>query len=607
MTSQRTVLEDDRGAIMIIAVFFAAFAVSMLYLAIGIGETVLFREHLQDAADSAALSAAITHARIMNVLVLINMVMAVLLAILVTLKLIEGVAYVGMAIAAGLAWLTGGSSLAAIPPLQTLQSTMETIYNEVEPSVFEALELLHDVADIVIEIGPEASEAVVKVDMDDNRSVVSAGFAAPTAPRLPVEPDAYEELCGKAGELAMEIANIPFHAVPPIAAIMDLLNEPMGTIARSLSTWFCGDGNNSLPSLDQSVDRGYPRSDQTQKCEEAKMPPQMDSQAEVKPGQECIDAEAERSAAEPAADGTCQGDCGPGSAFDLTTTLARESCNPNQSPAPFAYRYQQQQMRITYKWNGKLWVRGEPEIVSSWLVQPSRDARSGPPPCGSSDQSPTVAEGYNPAVHPAGDPVTVQPACSTESAPGVPEDPDDLAALNAGKVPTVVTFDYQQVTHVFACLRNVTVSVPVKQGKAASDAEGNTKSPRRVEADALLGGEQFQIRAIMLGNVEQQEAARLVRLGLWGRPDPKNPLASLKDLGKFSLAQAEYFYDAKDAVEDRAAWMWNMNWRARITRFRLPADRAAKSALVDLCSHSPGMDCSRILDVVEDWNELLVH
>src|SRR5512133_2414628 len=120
--------KDDRGAVMLIAVFFAVFAVAMLYLAIGAAESVLHREHLQDAADSAALSGAITHARIMNVLVLINMVMVTLLAILVTLKLIEGVTIVGVAIAAGLAWCTAGASLAAIPPLKSLQSTVSTIY-----------------------------------------------------------------------------------------------------------------------------------------------------------------------------------------------------------------------------------------------------------------------------------------------------------------------------------------------------------------------------------------------------------------------------------------------------------------------------------------------
>lgn len=60
-----TAKHDECGAVMLIAVFCAIFAVSMLCLAIGAGETVLFREHLQDAADSAALSGAITHARIM--------------------------------------------------------------------------------------------------------------------------------------------------------------------------------------------------------------------------------------------------------------------------------------------------------------------------------------------------------------------------------------------------------------------------------------------------------------------------------------------------------------------------------------------------------------
>ena len=51
-------ISDDRGAIMIIALCFAVFGVAILYLAVGAAESVLFREHLQDAADSAALSAA---------------------------------------------------------------------------------------------------------------------------------------------------------------------------------------------------------------------------------------------------------------------------------------------------------------------------------------------------------------------------------------------------------------------------------------------------------------------------------------------------------------------------------------------------------------------
>ena len=54
---------NNRGAIMLIAVFFAIFAVGLLYYLIGISSSVLYREKIQDAADSAALSAAVMHAR----------------------------------------------------------------------------------------------------------------------------------------------------------------------------------------------------------------------------------------------------------------------------------------------------------------------------------------------------------------------------------------------------------------------------------------------------------------------------------------------------------------------------------------------------------------
>src|SRR5664280_917773 len=119
---------NDRGAIMLIAAFFAIFGVAILYYMIGMGQAVLFRERMQDAADATALSAAIANARGMNFIVLINIVMAALLAILVTIKLVEGIAILGMFIAAALAWVTFGATLTAIPPLRTIQQAMNTAY-----------------------------------------------------------------------------------------------------------------------------------------------------------------------------------------------------------------------------------------------------------------------------------------------------------------------------------------------------------------------------------------------------------------------------------------------------------------------------------------------
>src|SRR5690606_12166406 len=82
---------DEQGAIMLLGVFMAIFLTAMVWYVVGIGDALLYRERMQDAADAAAFSAAVTHARGMNLLVLINMVMAALLAVLVALKLIEAI------------------------------------------------------------------------------------------------------------------------------------------------------------------------------------------------------------------------------------------------------------------------------------------------------------------------------------------------------------------------------------------------------------------------------------------------------------------------------------------------------------------------------------
>jgi hypothetical protein len=115
------------GAIMVLGLFMAFFLVGALYFIIGIGNTILFRERMQDAADAAAFSAAVMDARGMNLIALINIIMAAALAILVALRAIQLLCIAGIAIAGALAWPTAGASLAAIPPLSELESTVSDI------------------------------------------------------------------------------------------------------------------------------------------------------------------------------------------------------------------------------------------------------------------------------------------------------------------------------------------------------------------------------------------------------------------------------------------------------------------------------------------------
>jgi hypothetical protein len=80
-------LRDDDGAVMVVGAFMAILAVGLLYHLAGIGETVLYQERLQDAADTSAFAAAATHARAMNALAVVNASMAVVMASVSALNL----------------------------------------------------------------------------------------------------------------------------------------------------------------------------------------------------------------------------------------------------------------------------------------------------------------------------------------------------------------------------------------------------------------------------------------------------------------------------------------------------------------------------------------
>src|SRR5690349_5339008 len=74
---------DDRGAVMIVGVVMGALLVGALFHLASIGNAVLWRERAQDAADAAAFENAVWHARGMNLLVSLNLIMQVVLSVLV--------------------------------------------------------------------------------------------------------------------------------------------------------------------------------------------------------------------------------------------------------------------------------------------------------------------------------------------------------------------------------------------------------------------------------------------------------------------------------------------------------------------------------------------
>ncbi|MEM1414894.1 MAG: hypothetical protein AAGH15_08335 [Myxococcota bacterium] len=71
---------------MLIGIFLTTLLVAMLYFVAGIGETITYRERMQDAADTGALGGALLYARTMNVIVLLNLTIAAVLAVYVGVR-----------------------------------------------------------------------------------------------------------------------------------------------------------------------------------------------------------------------------------------------------------------------------------------------------------------------------------------------------------------------------------------------------------------------------------------------------------------------------------------------------------------------------------------
>jgi len=580
--------EDDRGAIMLIAVFFALFAVGIVYYLVGIGTTLLFRERLQDAADAAALSAATMHARGMNLLALINIVMAVLLAVLVTLKLLETLAIIGMLLAAALAWVTMGSSLAAVPPLNTLREEMRITYDKVKPHVFRALKALNSTADAVSQAVPASAMALVVADIQSaERPPGVDGVAFGTRLSLPVKDDSFDELCGRAGQVPIQLAKEALSPIPGLSAIIGKLEDPMHSLTSSLSEWFCGDSSNPPPPYSQPVDRLYPGSKLSRACEDAA----ISGQTGAKAAQICAEAEADASAARPdEVTGACRQSCGLGGPYDARVAEAREQCDPTLPPPPHVYYYQSRDGAVDYEWSGTRWQRGEAQYGT-----PSAASSEGLPPCGPAHMFPLIAIGYNKVVHTDGtlDPM---PVCSSELPPLWP----------AARRGTVTTVHFTEVTHILGCQRHETKEIPIDTGKqqtadkASTDSEGDAKAPKRLIDE--LTDETFQLRAVMRAELTTSLTNAALRLALGKAPDPPNPLSHLEELGRFSFAQAEYFYDSAGS---RAEWMWSMNWRARLRRFRLPTSSSGGS-LADACNQL-GDACTSALARIKEFGDAFAH
>ena len=150
-----TFADDDRGAVMVMGIFMCSCLVAGMWYLAGLGDAILYHERMQEAADAVAFSDAALHARAMNLLVLINLIMSIILAIRVALRVGKLACTIAAAVFAALSFVQ--PEFAALAgPCAAAASTLDTVDNSVKPVIEAALKGLMAAQDGIVQATPVA-------------------------------------------------------------------------------------------------------------------------------------------------------------------------------------------------------------------------------------------------------------------------------------------------------------------------------------------------------------------------------------------------------------------------------------------------------------------
>ncbi len=270
----RSLVRDQRGAVLLVSVFMSAFLVGALWYAIGIGDAAVYRQYMQDGADAIAFGSAVYHARGMNIIALINMVMAAVLMVLVAFKIAQL-----LLIAANIASCLIGAILnpicnlttAALPPFNKLVQTVETVVDKVLRGLY--------LASNAVAVGmPWVAEGKAISVASGYKPTVDGGFMAsisllpgpvesaaggfvsssktgkggetkkgsgPMRWGLPVQDDDFKVLCDHAGRYLGSFVFAPFSFLPGVGGLASAVGKfAGGLVGKLVSTfpgYFCGD------------------------------------------------------------------------------------------------------------------------------------------------------------------------------------------------------------------------------------------------------------------------------------------------------------------------------------------------------------------------------
>jgi hypothetical protein len=172
-TTPRSVIADTRGAIMVLGIVMGSLLIGALWYIASIGDAAIWRERMLDAADAAAMESAVWNARGMNVITVVNIIMAFIMSFLVIWRMVQlfligvGALLAAVGVVACAAWFTGvGTGLclmsiqvgSRIPPILARMEQFE-VRTKFPDKVIRMCVKLHQVQQIVATATPIVGSA----------------------------------------------------------------------------------------------------------------------------------------------------------------------------------------------------------------------------------------------------------------------------------------------------------------------------------------------------------------------------------------------------------------------------------------------------------------
>lgn len=618
--TQRTansIVHDQRGAVLLMGVFFVVFLVGAAYYVIGIAEAVVHKQRMQDAADAGAFAAAVMHARGMNMICLINITMSALLSVLVLLRMMEGLLTIAIAALAVAAFFSAGSTSSLIPPLTRARSMVQQVQGRAKPVIHNALAALHAAGKGVRVLMPWAAQArVVDTVRAEYGDVASLGFALPMSLTLPVTPDDWDVLCGKAGEVAADLALLPVQGIVP-SMVEERVGDAARSLTESLSAYFCG-GTNQPPRYEPPEDNiVLPKLESRARCERNQDPNAGSAL--------CREAALDEAQGAPGEDGECNSGpitiAAPLGGMDANQTPSREAigadcekhaawvlaaaqqCDPHSADNPhrddlesFVWQEARRTFDFSYVTNsaGGTWQRTPlPGGVREFdqLRRVVGDGDDQPRYCERREQ-------WQDLRNEGGFCESPQSEWQFDCTAVIWSDPNALNQCPSGRLPALPLSGVQAgsririqapVTRkVLGCqtpLRVEVTTLDMEQNGGVQNKDN--KRPFKLEDSALLGEDVFQLRVVVLGKAVSEAGARGVRAALREAPDGRSSfLSALRQAGRVAVAQAEYFTTEADGesqseTAERRSWMWSPKWRARLRRIWIPSEFSSARSSAD--------------------------